>query len=83
MKILSEILKENSKYSIKRIFALITFIVSMFIGIFIVISDLYLDTKTINSQAKDVLDSFLLFTGILIGVAEVSKKIINKTDSSV
>lgn len=83
MKFLNEILKENSKYSIKRIFALITFIVSMFIGVFIVISDLYLDTKTINTQAKDVLDSFLLFTGLLIGVAEVSKKIINKTETTI
>ena len=83
MKFLNEILKENSKYSIKRIFALITFIVSMFIGVFIVISDLYLDTKTINTQAKDVLDSFLLFTRLHIRVAEVSKKIINKTETTI
>ncbi len=76
--IIITIITVEGEYSIKRVFALIAFIVAMLIGIFIAVSDLYLDTKVINSQAKDVFDSLLLFISVLIGMTEVSKKITDK-----
>jgi hypothetical protein len=79
MKIIDDILKINNKFSLKRVLVAITFPVTMALGIFIVISDKYLDVKTVNIYAIQVFNSLLLFISVLVGVNAYSKKAELKT----
>jgi hypothetical protein len=82
MKIIDDILKINNKFSLKRVLVAITFPITMALGIFIVISDKYLDVKTVNIYAIQVFNSLLLFISVLVGVNAYAKKIEFKTENN-
>ena len=78
-KILNDLLKSpTGKYSRKSFIILITFIVTIILGGFIVVSDLILEVE-INRYSVDVFNTLLLFLISLLSVTVVDKKIINKS----
>jgi len=64
-------------YSRKSFVILITFLVTMFLAIYISISDIILD-KEITSKAVDVFDSLLIFLATVLGLATADTKINDK-----
>lgn len=76
-KIVNDTLKTNGKYSRKSLTIFVTFVFTIILGTFIVVSDKILD-KEVNRYAIDVFDSFLLFLSVMMGLSEASKKIVNK-----
>ena len=79
MKILNDILKENSIYSIKRIISIVTFVFMILLGVFIVVSDKFL-LRVVNPYAIQVFNSLLGFLILLLGITEVGKKFATKTE---
>ena len=78
-KILNDLLKSpTGKYSRKSFIILITFIVTIILGGFIVVSDLILEVE-INRYSVDVFNTLLLFLISLLSVTVADKKIINKS----
>jgi len=77
MKFFDDILKENNKYSLKRVIILTSFIFVIYLGSFITISDKILE-KEVNRYAIDVFNSILLFLISLLGISETGKKFLNK-----
>lgn len=77
MKLLNDILKLNGKYSKKAIYAATAFLVAIVLGVFIVVSDLFLKQE-VNRYSIEVFETLLLFTATLLGIAEAGKKFINK-----
>lgn len=65
------------KWSRKSLMILTTFIFVLLLGTFITVSDKILD-KEVNRYAIDIFNSLLLFEISLLGINEVSKKILNK-----
>lgn len=78
MTIISNILKENGIWSIKRIIALVTFVFMILLGVFIVVSDKFL-LRVVNPYAIQVFNSLLGFLILLLGITEVGKKFVTKT----
>jgi hypothetical protein len=79
-KLINDTLKTNDKWSRKSLTILTTFIFILFLGTFIVISDKILE-KEVNRYAIDVFDSLLIFLSVLMGLSEVSKKIMDKKET--
>jgi len=78
MKLIDDTLKnKDGIWSRKSIMILITFVFVLLLGTFIVVSDKVLD-KPVNIYAIDVFNSLLLFLATMTGIAEASKKILNK-----
>ena len=69
----------TGKYSRKSIIIMVTFIFTLLLGAFIVLSDKILE-REVNRYAADVFDSLLIFLGVMIGVISADKKFTNKTD---
>ena len=67
----------NGKWSMKRITAFVVMMFILLLGTFIVVSDKILKTE-INQYGIQVFNSLLLFEATLLGLAEASKKILNK-----
>ena len=61
----------------KRLTIFLVLFLTLFLGAFIVLSDLVLKVE-VNKWASGVFDSLLLFLATLIGVTEFGKKITNK-----
>jgi len=75
--IINDTLKTNGKWSRKSLTILVTFIFTLVLGAFIVVSDKILE-KEVNRYAIDVFNSLLVFLSLLMGLSEASKKFINK-----
>jgi len=79
-KLVNDLLKTpTGKFSRKSIMIIFTFIFTLFLGAFIVLSDKILE-REVNRYAIDVFDSLLIFLGMLTGVTIVDKKLANKVD---
>jgi hypothetical protein len=77
-KLISDTLKSpNGKWSRKSLTMFVSFIISINLGTYIVISDYVLE-KEINRYAIDVFNGFLILTGTLSGVT-VWDKMSNKS----
>ena len=78
MKILKDTLKNpGGSYSRKSLMLMVSFFVSIALGIFISISDVVFGV-TANDNAVSVFDSLLLFAITLSGVTVADKKFVNK-----
>jgi len=78
MKLIDDTLKnKDGIWSRKSLTIFVTFIFVLLLGTFIVISDKILQ-KEVNHYAIDVFNSLLLFLATLMGITEISKKIVNK-----
>lgn len=78
MKILKDTLKNpGGSYSRKSLMLMVSFFVSIALGIFISISDVVFGV-TANDNAVSIFDSLLLFTITLSGVTVADKKFVNK-----
>ena len=76
-KLIDDTLRVKGKWSMKRLTAFITFKFVLVLGVFIVISDTFLQ-REINRYSLDVFNSLLLFLATLMGITEFGKKIVNK-----
>lgn len=73
-KLINDILKSpNGKWSRKSVMMLTSFIVSILLGTYIVVSN-YITETPINNYAIDVFQGFLLFTGTLSGITVWDKQ---------
>jgi len=73
-KFLSDILKEpDGKYSRKSFFMIVAFLIAMLLGLFIVVSDYFLEQE-INRYAIDIFDTLLLFSAGISGLSLLDKK---------
>lgn len=81
-KLLNDLLKSptNGKYSRKSVIIITTFVFTLLLGAFIVLSDKVLE-REINRYGIDVFNSLLLFLATMLGISVVDKKIISKTDT--
>ena len=79
MSIKNDILKENGIYSIKRIIAITTYVVILFLVIFIGIVAVCFNLN-VNIYAIQIFTSLLGFLILLLGITEVGKKFTTKTD---
>lgn len=61
----------------KRLTVFVVLVLTLFLGAFIVLSDLVLKVE-VNKWASGVFDSLLLFLAALMGVTEFGKKMMNK-----
>ena len=61
----------------KRLTIFLVLFLTLFLGAFIVLSDLVLKVE-VNKWASGVFDSLLLFVATLMGVTEFGKKMTNK-----
>lgn len=78
-KLIIDLLRSPSgKYSRKSFIVFFTFIITMFLAIFIVISDKILE-KEVNRYAIDVFNSLLIFLSVLTGLTTYDKKVENKS----
>jgi len=75
--IINDTLKSRGKWSMKRLTVFVVLVLTLFLGAFIVLSDLVLKVE-VNKWASGVFDSLLLFLAALMGVTEFGKKMINK-----
>ena len=75
--IINDTLKSRGKWSMKRLTIFLVLILTLFLGAFIVLSDLVLKVE-VNKWASGVFDSLLLFLATLMGVTEFGKKMTNK-----
>ncbi len=78
-KVINDTLKTNGKWSRKSLTILTTFVFTLVLGTFIVISDKILE-KEVNRYAIDVFNSLLVFLSLLMGLSEASKKFVNKQE---
>ena len=77
-KIIDDTLKApNGKWSRKSLTILVTFAFVLLLGTFITISDKILE-REVNKYSIEVFNSLLLFLTALMGILEVSKKVVNK-----
>jgi len=77
-KIIDDTLKApNGKWSRKSLTILVTFVFVLLLGTFITISDKILE-REVNKYSIEVFNSLLLFLTALMGILEVSKKVVNK-----
>lgn len=76
-KLIDDTLRVKGKWSMKRLTVFITFKFVLVLGVFIVISDTFLQ-REINRYSLDVFNSLLLFLATLMGITEFGKKIVNK-----
>lgn len=73
-KLISDTLKSpNGKWSRKSLTMFVSFIVSIILGTYIVISN-YITNTPINNYAIDVFQGFLLLTGALSGITVWDKQ---------
>lgn len=73
-KLINDILKSpNGKWSRKSVMMITSFIVSILLGTYIVVSN-YITETPINNYAIDVFQGFLLFTGTLSGITVWDKQ---------
>ncbi len=72
-KLIDDTLKTNGKYSRKSLTTIVTFILTMTLGTFIVVSG-----KTTDIHSIEVFKSMLIFLSVLMGLTEASKKLENK-----
>lgn len=80
MKLIKDTLQSPSgKWSRKSLTMFVSFIISIILGSYIVLSDYILKVE-INRYAIDVFESFMLLTAALAGITVADKKIINKED---
>ena len=80
MKLINDTLKSKEGiWSLKRVLAVASFIFSLTLGVFIVISDKILKTS-INIYAVEIFNSLLLFTASTLGIVEFGKKFLNKKE---
>lgn len=81
-KLLNDLLKSptNGKYSRKSVIIIITFIFTLLLGAFIVLSDKVLE-REINRYGIDVFNSLLLFLATMLGLSVADKKLPHKIDS--
>lgn len=77
-KVITDILTDNGRYSIKRVYSAVVLTYAMLFATYIVVSD-YLLKEEINRYAIEVLELMILFTGGLIGMDEFKKKLDTKT----
>lgn len=75
--IINDTLKSRGKWSMKRLTIFVVLFLTLFLGAFIVLSDLVLKVE-VNKWASGIFDSLLLFLATLMGVTEFGKKITNK-----
>lgn len=75
--IINDTLKSRGKWSMKRLTILVVLVLTLFLGAFIVLSDLVLKVE-VNKWASGIFDSLLLFLAALMGVTEFGKKMVNK-----
>ena len=75
--IIDDTLKSRGKWSMKRLTIFLVLFLNLFLGAFIVLSDLVLKVE-VNKWASGVFDSLLLFLATLMGVTEFGKKMTNK-----
>ena len=75
--IINDTLKSRGKWSMKRLTIFLVLFLTLFLGAFIVLSDLVLKVE-VNKWASGVFDSLLLFLATLMGVTEFGKKMTNK-----
>lgn len=74
MKIVDDLLKSPSgKYSRKSVMVMITFLVTLALGIYIVIAEV------LNTYASGIFDSLLIFLFGLTGTIVADKKLLNKS----
>jgi len=73
-KLINDLLKSPSgKYSRKSVIIIITFLVTLSLGAYIVIAEV------LNTYASGVFNSLLLFLGALLGISVFDKKVENKS----
>jgi len=74
MKLINDLLKSpNGKYSRKSFMVIVTFIITMILGIYIVVA------QVLNTYASGIFDSLLLFLAAITGLTSADKKIANKS----
>lgn len=61
-------------YSRKSLIALISFFITMLIGIFLIVADCFLIYRP-SQMSKDIFDSLLMFVSLTIGLAVADKKL--------
>lgn len=78
-KLLNDLLKSpTGKYSRKSFMIIVTFIFTLLLGAFIVLSDKVLE-REINRYGIDVFNSLLLFLATMSGFSIYDKKVVNKS----
>jgi membrane protein YdbS with pleckstrin-like domain len=80
MNLLSDILKENGIYSIKRVTAFIVMILVLILAVIIVVASVCFDKK-VASEVIDIFKTLLTAAYGIILVTEVGKKFITKTEA--
>lgn len=80
MNLLNDILKENGIYSIKRVIAIVTFIMIIALVVFVGIIAVIFNMK-VNAYAIQIFTSLIGFLILLLGITEVGKKFITKTEA--
>ena len=75
--IINDTLKSRGKWSMKRLTIFLVLFLTLFLGAFIVLSDLVLKVE-VNRYAIDVFQSLLFFEAALMGITEFGKKLTNK-----
>lgn len=72
-KIIIDTLKSpNGKWSRKSLTLFVSFVISLILGFYIVVSDYILD-KEINKYAIEVFNGFMLLTGAMSGITVADK----------
>jgi hypothetical protein len=72
-KIITDTLKSpNGKWSRKSLTLFVSFVISVILGFYIVVSDYILD-KEINKYAIEVFNGFMLLTGAMSGITVADK----------
>lgn len=79
LRIITDTLKERDRWSRTSLTLIVSFIFTLLVGTFIVISDSVLKVE-INRYAIDVFDTMVLFVGAMAGFNITDKKIPNKVD---
>jgi|JI9StandDraft_1071089.scaffolds.fasta_scaffold28359_3 hypothetical protein len=67
----------TGKWSRKSLTMFTSFVISIILGGYIVISDRFLDEE-LNRYAIEVFDAFMILTGAMSGVTVLDKKFLNK-----
>jgi uncharacterized protein YacL len=79
-KIIDDTLKNvDGKYSRKSLTWFITLVFGLLVGIYIVISDYFLN-KEVNRYAIDVFQTLMLFVAVTLGLTVWDKQIANKNE---
>lgn len=75
--ILLDTLKENDRWSRTSLTLIVSFIFTLLVGLFIVLSDSVLNVE-INRYAIDVFDTMVIFVATMTGFNITDKKFINR-----